>query len=461
MGRGRKGSILFILLAALSGCFQRKPLPNIVLVVIDALRADHLGCYGYGRETSPGMDRLAENGILFSRTYAQAPWTSPSVASLFTGLYPSVHNLRATPARDKYNRLSTTLKTLPEELKEAGYRTLAVSAQPWVDPLFGFAQGFDEFVPLSKVVPLYDDREACLKGLELIRKSPREPFFLYLHCMGPHAPYDPPPPFDLKFDADYIPSPFMISFLRNRGILQFRILRELEKTGAIDPRDLNHLKARYDGEIHYTDLALIILKKKLEEMNLLENTVLIVTSDHGEAFYDHGVFLHGSTLYGELLHVPLIFYSSTLFPEPKRIGERVMLIDLYPTILELAGGHPPPQIQGESLLPLIRGMGGKMGREVFSEENHGHNLQKIKSGNWALIRNLKSGEVELYRVAEDPREEKNLAEKERETASRLAQRLEEWYKNNRVHAVEPEGVRGGIDEKTTKALRALGYLDQK
>jgi len=341
---------------------------NVVLVSIDTLRPDHLGCYGYSQPTSPTIDRLAREGAQFKNAFSTTTWTLPGHLALLTGLPDLVHGVISEAQMLDENRI-----TLAEVLKKGKYRTLGVFTGPFLLPRWGFDQGFDVYQDAT----LYDKK---LDGAEMLNASergrttpgamdkvealldqkPGKPFFLFLHLFDAHPDFDPPPPYDRMFDPDYTGSVNGIDIMKNPAVHQ-----------DMDPRDLEHLRSLYDGEIRFIDEAGISrLVGILRKRGLIERTLIIITSDHGEEFYEHGVFGHRQNLYDTTLHIPLVLWCPALVPPGLVIKEQVRIIDIMPTILDLLGMQQSPEALGESLLPLLssRETGETKGpRQIFCE----------------------------------------------------------------------------------------------
>jgi arylsulfatase A-like enzyme len=425
--------------------------PNIVLISIDSLRADHLGCYGYGRETSPAIDALAREGVLFENAVAQAPWTLPSHASLLTSLYARTHQ-----ATDAKLRLPAEPATLAGELREAGYSTRAVVGGTFMQARFGLDRGFD----------VYDDTQARVshqrshaavtspttheRALELLNGAP-EPFFLFVHYWDVHYDYLPPPPYDTKFDPDYAGSVSAQSFMKNEAI-----------HAGMDPRDLAHIVALYDGEIAWVDHHIDLLLDALSRRGLDERTIVVLTADHGDEFFEHGEKGHMHSLYQELLHVPLLVRLPGLVAG-RRVTERVELIDVMPTLLEAAGRPVPDGLHGRSLLPLVQG-GTRLARPAFAETTKARkskHAEEEKLEAWCVYDGAHKlitftedrHPPELYDLDADPAEQANLVG--RLAADPLREQLHTWRERvTSGAAVENEGV----DEDTMRTLRSLGYV---
>src|SRR6202166_1593884 len=304
--------------------------PNVVVYMIDTLRADHLGVYGYRRPGPPEIDAFAAQGPLFTRTYSQSGWTKSSVASMLTGLHPLTHGVV-----ERMDALPDALPTLPELLLDAGYQTLGVSTTPAISAAAGFARGFDRFVELFEpdAAP-FVAQHAEKVNQELFRwlgaRDPKRPFFAFLHVMDVHAPYQPPQAYRRRFAAQADaamcrpgPQDVAAALAARPG---------LTRSGLKD-----NFAALYDAQIAHADSQFGLLLQRLRDLGLYDRTVVVLVSDHGEEFLDHGLFAHGHSLYQEILHVPLVIR----WPDGRYAGRRVdslaQHVDLLPTILAAAG----------------------------------------------------------------------------------------------------------------------------
>ena len=353
-----------LVLAGGSGCArERKPRGRFILISLDTLRADHLGAYGYGRPTSPFLDSLARRGTLFENAVAQLPGTLPSHMSIFTGLYPPEHGVYPEVA------LSPLIRTLPEVLRAEGFPTAGHTEGGYVAGRYGFARGFEEWSDdwpmVERAGELVKSRDAVKRtfrlGLESLRRvRDRDAFFLFLHTYSIHDPYDPPEPYrSLYWSGPPPPGAFAPKGLDlaafNRG------------ERALAARAVEYYKALYDAQINYTDDVLREFFAGIAELGLADSVTVIVTSDHGEEFLEHGKLVH-EQVYPECLHVPLL----VLRPGQKagrRVSTLVQSIDLAPTVYELAGVPPArrPSMSGRSLAPLLEGDGSSLGRDAYAE----------------------------------------------------------------------------------------------
>jgi arylsulfatase A-like enzyme len=450
---------LWIVCLLLTACSrERGGPPNVVLVSIDSLRADHLGCYGYGRATSPTLDRLADEGVLFENATSSTSWTLPAHASMFTGLPNSAHGLDA-PARV----LSPERATLAEALQARGYRTAGFWSGPFLHPRFGLGQGFDHYVNCAGFAFDSDPRRANDLAHEDVT-SPRlveevtrflddvgdQPFFLFVHMWDVHYDYIPPPPYDTLFDPDY-DGP-----VDGRGVAN--ALEDLA------PRDLEHLIALYDGEIAWTDRHLGLMLERLDELGLAGDTVVLVTADHGEEFFEHGLFGHRKTLFEESIAVPLVVRAPGIGRRGLRVAEPVGIVDLAPTILELAGVPPLADVLGRSLVPLLNGhTPDAPGVEVVSELSRRESLLlSVRIDDRKVILDRTTGEpIGYWNLAEDPGELKNLLETGvlDEPLARRVQatnaRLQALAERHALRAIE-----GPLPTELEERLRDLGYIGE-
>lgn len=426
--------------------------PNVILISIDSLRADHLECYGYGRSTSPSIDALAAEGALFEQAIAQAPWTLPSHASLFTSLYVRTHQ-----TGDVSRRLPP-FPTLATELGEAGYATMAVVGGTFMQTDFGLDRGFQQYDDeLAKAGHRQSHR--AITSPETLEKSLRlldgttAPFFLFVHFWDVHYDYIPPAPYDTLFDPDYEGDLTGHRFYGNDAV-----------NADMDARDLEHVVALYDGEIAWVDEHVGRLLQSLEERGLADDTLVVLTADHGDEFFEHGLKGHTHSLYEELLHVPLVLRGPGV-AAAARIPERVELVDVMPTVLDLVGLPIPDGAQGRSLRPLLEGS-ELAPRPGFAETSKARKtadktFKTYASAVYLADRKLVQYEQhhpdELYDLARDPGEQDDLAPPGAGDAA-LLEAYESWLE--RV----PTGraaLHEGLDEETLEQLKGLGYVDEE
>ncbi|MCP4664205.1 MAG: sulfatase [bacterium] len=447
-----------------AACTVTDERPCVLLVVIDTLRADKLGCYGNPRGLTPAIDQLAREGVVFERAFAHAPWTLPSVASLLTSLHPQEHgaggwlDLSGLPAggptRPRFQGLDAEIETLAERFHDAGYATAAVSNVDFLAEEFGLAQGF-EHVDARRSDNNRDARTAAAttaSALDWLSGHRRRPFFLMVHYFDPHAVYAPPPAFRRRFAAPRDRTSEAFVFGTRQDLLRLR-------GGRIEPDRavLARAERLYDGEIAYTDSEIGRLLAGLDELRLKTSTLIVVTADHGEEFLDHGGFEHGHTLYDELLRVPLILRLPSVLP-PQRIARRVRLIDVAPTLCELTGVAVAESFTGRSLLAPEAEL---TDRPVLAHGNFwGPPLMSWYSGPYKLI--LTPGpagaeRAELYVPTQDPGEQRDLSSVEPQVVERLKAELRE---QRRWLVARARGTEIELGPQERERLRALGYLGE-
>ncbi|MFT7668589.1 MAG: arylsulfatase A-like enzyme [Planctomycetota bacterium] len=419
---------------------------NVLLVVVDTLRADHLGVYGYEVETSPRIDEFAREALVFESMYSQAPWTKPSIASMFTSLYPPQH-LVLKEGTD--NQLSNSLTTLAEVLADAGYRTGAVSQNPHVQAKTGFDQGFGEFHGIPGYQSGVDEMVSI--GSDFLDKGGDAPFFLYMHFLDPHGPYDPP----AEFRKEYVGN---LSTQKKR-IFTGRVgkmLADEEMIQEFSGSDLPFLEALYDGEIRWVDSAVGKMLDALQARGLRERTLVIFTADHGEEFLDHGTVKHGYQVYEESINIPLIVRlpDGAVGRNSQRIAQHV---DLMPTILDLTGLEAPPEVQGSSLRKTLEGVESDADLAAFIGTSW-RDIERyaVREGVWKLVGHVDQDRMELYNLSVDPAEKLNVIADHADIADRL---LAAYLENTAsIQGVTPEDATGASDPELEKALRAIGYI---
>jgi arylsulfatase A-like enzyme len=412
--------------------------PNVIFICNDALGAKHLGFYGYGRDTSPFMDELARRGALFTDVTSQSSWTKTSVATFFTSDY---RMLSLVSSEDSV--LPFEVNTLAEILKNVGYETAAFVANPWLLPRFNFNQGFD-YYNSRYVSDKYRRRINISDIINYIDSIKEGKFFLYIHFMDVHNPYEPPVPFDRQF-AD--------------GSGKYRYTNGPIK---INRNDLEKTKGLYDGEIRALDEKIKNLVDYIEKKGLMEKTIIVINADHGDEFMEHGGLGHGTTLYQELLHVPLlIVYENDYGIRPGIIDHPVRNIDILPTILDLLGVHSPSKVDGNSLLPLIRkdNVSRKYVPIVASVISHygKDRLISFRENNLKYIHNITKDIEELYDLSNDPDEASNIIPVVPKVGKIMNAASKKFIKQYLMHDVKTTN-RYSIDDETLRTLKSLGYV---
>jgi arylsulfatase A-like enzyme len=426
------------------------PPPLVLLVVFDALRADHLSQYGYALPTSPGLERLAARATLFRNVYAPASYTTASTASLLTGLSPQRHGASKQGAR-----LADDVATLAELLAARGYNAHGVSFNPVVADATGFTQGFHQFVEREKGSPfnLYPD---IGDGLRVIRRwiaEAREPLFVYFQPMNTHGPYLVPPAARETL-LGRAPDP---SFRYYDPLMAAILGGDVARRREVTPRYVRSGIERYDTAIRYATDALGALLDELEAAGRLDDALVVVTADHGDEFFEHGGFSHGYTLHEEVVRVPLLVKLPGQ-RAARDVAARVSLLDVMPTIAEAVGAELARPVEGRSLVAHAEGTGAPEPREplLLSAEFAPRLVARgVLSGTHKLVATSErydgaGGAVALYDLASDPGETRDLAAEQPERVRELAERLREA---DAVPARSAEVV-DGLD---AERLRALGY----
>jgi len=504
-------ALLVLLELWMVGCGPRPPLEdkNIIIMVIDTLRRDRLEVHGYDKGITPVMDGLAREGICFQRAYAPSCWTKPTVASIFSGLYPGRHEVVGDLAiHQNLAFFEPDFITLAEQLKKAGYRTGAFITNANLISLYHFDQGFDHFVQ-----PAGHAEEITDQALEWIRQeSAKGKFFIYLHLIDPHSPYFPPEMYRERFIAGKTPgkkSPFtrlgrfeevslwMDQFKEWTPSLAGEAFQydfqedELAKTlagmdtqltpkklrsqihldfkGRDDPdllSRIDYLTALYDGEVAYSDTQAGRFLDEIRSMGLLDKSMLVVTSDHGEAFLEHVTWGHRNYVHGEEIDIPLIFLipGADGAPLKGRPEEPVSLVDLYPTVLEMTGLDIPSNQEGLSLWPLITGGTSATfrNRPIFNESylSTGKYVSVIAMGKKMIHARPIEGEEEwkFYDLEKDPGELKPMSVEEGGDAAKALKRSIEGFIKSRTINFNKKGEMGIPSKEEIKQLRDLGYI---
>jgi arylsulfatase len=450
----------------------------VVLVTIDTLRADHLGAYGHRAATSPFLDEIAAESTLFEHAVATAPSTAPSVASLMTGLHRASHGVWGNGGT-----LPERVTTLAEILRAQGFHTVARIANPLLDTRVGFAQGFEDFAMpggLSQQPPAVLDGAPVVQEVRrLLDTIPAESrLFLWLHFYDPHGPYHPPEAYRVRFRADAYGRPGELDLPISSGPPGLFLIPPYQ---AVDgDRSPASYRARYDAEIRYVDDHVRAVVQTLERQGLWDETLFVLTADHGEALGEHGLyFQHGWFAYGDCTHVPLLVRAPGVVPRGRRVRQSVSLLDVAPTILDLVGVAVPDDMEGRTLRPFLDGEA--VDRAAFAQSYHGTGSVALRLGTTEYVfrparapgspRPAEDAAIlpdrpthELYDVASDPHETHNLAADRPELLADFQRRVREWLADQ--HGRGARHVRGGsaepnapLDPIVESQLRALGYLE--
>ena len=440
--------------------------PNIIVIVIESLRADHCGCYGQKRATTPTLDGVAREGVTFSQCYASSSWTTPSVGSLMTGLSPIHHGLTSVTGK-----LPDGISTLSQELKRSGYYTLGVLCNSCADGKMGFDRGFDVYDDFTILADLdldlfaagggagrkeihnvSVDRQTTDLALRHLRKAPQDrPYFLFVFYFDPHFNYIPSGGYATMFDPDY------------RGKADGNVFGLPDRYTYPDPRDLEHVRALYDGEVRQTDDEIArLLGAMREKGRLSDKDLLVITSDHGEEFCDHGGLKHGFTLYEEVVRVPLVMRWPGRLPAGKKVSALVEHRDLPGTLVAAAGGKAPEGMSRLDLVRLARGDAAGGHDFVGMHTSLQDTVVGIRTSRWSVLVNTTNRKGEAFDLQADPRQARPLDPAKEAEPKRLLGLLEKWVGDEARLGEKLAGAQAGKGEKLSEEhiqlLKALGYM---
>ncbi|MFH1619001.1 MAG: sulfatase [bacterium] len=452
----KKISVCIILSAACVFCHagdsdsDGNPQLNVVLVSLNALRADHLKAYGYGTETAPNISRLAGESAVFEHAVAQSHWTLPSLASLFTSRYVHSHGVY-----ERGGKVSEKELALAEILKKHGYRTAAFTGGLDMIGQYGLNQGFDVYSDETDNKPMGTLRDIMPRALKWLAGSRDEKFFLFIDAYDIHPPFDRPEPG--SNDPGY-------SGVLKGLLLDYNLLRDFKngvlflngKEVRLTKDDIDYINSRYDAGIAYADRFIGELLARIDELKLSEKTIIIFTAEHGEELADHGSFdrFGRKNLYDEAIRVPLFIKSPHMKLKGTRVMVQAQLIDIMPTVLDLLGIPVNNEAQGVSLVPVIED--GKTGKD-FSR--HGYSEASfhkwaMRTGKWKLI--CENGRYELYDLLRDKAELNNLAVAKPSVVYELVQKLLEWRRKTRTDK-SPDDTKIVLTDEMKSKLKEAGY----
>lgn len=481
-----------------------------MLVVLDTLRPDHLGCYGYERDTSPHFDQFAEEALIFENAQSAAPWTAPSLHSLLTSLYPDVHGIQSHPHP---GRMSEDITTLAEVLQRAGFATAAFTEGGYARAQFGLDQGFDYFPENRAFQAFLDGKTLDPKrlenqidaSLEWLGQNFDQPFFLWFHTYRPHIPWDPPEETIRRFRPEFDAAKEQAEL--ERVMAQWETKQELSSadwqvlhrhqlhtnlTTAPPPSDPEKFYAAlqangrvretpdgpqrypqetvdfaidvYDASIRHTDQQIRRLWDFLDENGRREDTLVIFVSDHGEGLGQHDRMQHGKVLHEEALRVLFVMRVPGTLGRARRVPDLVRTVDIMPTVLELLGqdadGIP---MQGRSLIPVLKGNAGSW--PAFSQSLNKRGEERywfsVRNEDWRLIHDAGRDSYQLYNLRKDPEELHNVATAEPQVVREMRAMLEDQRKLNlRLKSViKGEVVWDELDDAARAELSQLGYID--
>lgn len=447
--------------AAVLGASETSPVTpdkpiNILLYSIDTLRADRVSAYGHHRETTPTLDKLAESGFVFEDASAHSCKTAISHMTIFTGLLPEAHGV-VQPSSPSYCRLPDEIPTLATLLHEAGYRTGGITENGGVNAEMGFDQGMESYLHLAKL-------EATVrKTLGWLREAEKDtrPFFLFVHTYAVHDPYTPPEPWRSMFRAEAT-NGRVEADLDWDDVAEWKDRRRRfwDSVDRADSADLADLVDLYDGGVRWADDGLRQILAELDRLGLREDTLIVVLSDHGEEFLEHGRFLHNQ-LFEEILRIPLVMVlPDRVEIEARRIDSPVALVDLAPTLLELLGLDPPAQMYGTSFVPLMRG-GDAPEIEVLASWAQ-TSIASLRQGDWKLIRKVRGRgpRLRLFNLRTDPGELNDLATDRPELVQKMEERMLALQTEAAASLSEiAPGQSRDLSLSVRERLRALGYID--
>jgi len=441
---------------------------NLLILGVDSLRADHMSCYGYHRLTTPHIDKIAEESVLFENAFSPYIPTTPGYTTMLTGMDVMSHQIVSLRPKEP---LDPNIPLLPEILREKGY----VSALVGFDGKF--YRGFDiyENYPswtLGEEGYMRKAEALNEKAIPLLESMADKPFLLFLRHMDPHSPYLPPPPFDRIFYSDDEKDPSKESM---NPVFAFEPFAEYFKSWMPEGvTDAEYIIAQYDGELAYMDACIQRIFTRLEELNLMDRTLIVLTSDHGESLMDHECYFDHHGLYEPTIHVPLMLRFPGKLPRGKRIKGYVLQQDLTPTVLELLGYNEVVKklnMDGKSFLPLINEEETTNYAEFYLTECTWMRKRGWRTPEWKLICALEPDfhnkpPVELYNLVEDPEENNNLAEEEPEIVKTLKKRMDRWIKKRMSETGKPDPILGyhlGLDLKigSIKKARELQAVDDE
>jgi arylsulfatase A-like enzyme len=459
---------LLVAVVASAGATAPAPLPvessrqivapdyNVIVISIDSLRADHLGAYGYARATSPTIDAIADRGVLFRNASSTTAWTLPGHMSMLTGRSLLGHGVVSDD-----RQLAEEVPTLAESLKGAGYATGAIVSAPYVEARYGFGQGFDEYDDKTIAYATHGESYKRVTAPLLqataaawLERHAGGKFFLFLHYWDVHYDYAPGPPYDTMFDPHYKGSIDGTNFYFNPAVHE-----------QMDRADLAHILALYDGEIRLVDDHLAKLRATLERLGVADKTILVITSDHGEEFFEHGRKGHHRTLHDEILRVPFVMYVPRAKPTRAEVVMETSIVDIMPTVLGLVGVELPAGLDGADLSAVSYGDRSEWDRSTIAELFRAESLNvqvSLRRTGKKLIHHFNDRQAEAYDIASDPGELQRLDLADGfvpEFMAELTNWMNEKWSAYRTHVRAGTVEELAMDAETLERLKAMGYLD--
>ena len=434
--KAEQGEIARVVVRALKGCGEQtvtleraelvvpgqhperpaelKPPKYVLFWMVDTLRADHLPFYNEETDVeAPALSKLVDEGALFEVAYVQGNESKVSHASLFSGMYPSKHRVLAKGSLKPHHQI------IPEAMKEAGYRTGAHISNGYISKPWGFDQGWDHFINNLRDGWRIDGASMAEHGIKWATENKEAPFFLYVGTIDPHVTYRRHDEIIERYDTDY--SGRYDKYCSGEDLGRI-------KGGGLKPndRDKERIKNLYKNEITFNDQAFAAIRRSFEEQGIWEETMVVVTADHGDEFWEHGSVGHGHSVHQELVHVPLLMYYPPLIEAGTRVNAGVDVLDIYPTLVDLIGGTRPEALQGKSLVPLLLGEHGGYPEPAIATRYLGHYAMQMQQ--YKLY--LKKGDYAVYDREKDPLELEN-AKADNPLAARWLLDAMAWFRSNR------------------------------
>ncbi len=426
-----------------AGCWNSDdPAQNVIIISIDTLRADRLGCYGYERPTSPFLDCFAASGTLFENAVAQAPWTLPSHTTMLTGKFPHRNGVV-----DESKKLSRNVPTLAAMLSDRGFITGAFVNSHWISAAQGLDQGFLTFKPFKETIGNMG-KAITTQAVDWLKQYSKKPFFLFIHYYDVHSSYSPDPRYRAMFTRPY-------SGTADGSTGELLAVRD--GTHAYSDEDVGHVSDLYDAEIRQLDDQLKRLFGHVRDLDLDKNTLVVITSDHGEEFMEHGCVLHGRTMYSEIINVPLVMRGPGV-PENRRVEELAMVADIVPTALARLGIDHAHALDGTDLIDAIENKPASFAeRLVFAEADWRNEEPDI----WRMVQNRRfrfcfnrlTGEKTLFDLQNDPAELNDISGEHPELVAEFARELEQFLTGRtKAGTIDPRS------EEEIELLKSLGYF---
>ena len=413
---------------------------SIVLITIDTLRSDHLPCYGYRNKIAPNICKLAKSSILFTNAISQSSWTLPAHASILTGVYSHQHKAESFYKRDKIQMISTEYEYLPELLRQNGYSTAGFVSAFYVGPEFGFDRGFESFNTINAGSKMITSRRITDNAITWIEKTD-DKFFLWLHYYDPHH----------KFRYHKMSDKIYTRQVDEKTNLKYKGWNVHPYNKKFFEKNREKYTTLYDGEIFFVDYFIQQIIDTLSKSGKMEDTILVITSDHGESFNEHGLVGHDNQLYANLINVPLIIHIPGA--RPRRINKIVETKDIMPTILESIGLEKPSYIQENSLFNA---------RDFAFSEIYNRNKNKrisLVSDRYKLIYTYNDEVIELYDLKEDPGENHNIAEENKDIVEGLFKEMpKSLSENETIIESENDSRQVELPDDIKKRLKSLGYI---